>query len=112
MKRPLHLLLLLLLSLTLPLNGVAGLLAFGEPCPMEMHGDSMSGMSDTCHEAPQKQLSSSKLCKAGQECKANSAVLVSVVKTPVIPSSRSAHSLTPDFTPAPTPFDVWRPPRA
>ncbi len=111
MKRPLHLLLLLLFSLTLPLNGLASLLMLSEPCPMEQQGHSMEAMQGSCcdHQQP---LSSGKLCKTGQECKTNSAAQVSVIKTPIIVFSQSAHSLTPAFIPAPTPFDVWRPPRA
>ncbi|MDM8351154.1 hypothetical protein P8H27_19940 [Pseudomonas sp. sp1636] len=112
MKRHLHLLLLLLLSLALPLNGVAGLLVFSEPCPMEQQGHSMDGMQDSCCDDQQQPLSSSKVCKTGQDCKTNSAVQVSVIKTPIIASSQSAHSLTLGLFPTPTPSAFWRPPRA
>ncbi|MBM3105828.1 hypothetical protein IIE18_11830 [Pseudomonas sp. V1] len=112
MKRHLHLLLLLLLSLALPLNGVAGLLVFSEPCPMEQQGHSMDDRQGTCCDDQQKPLSSNKVCKAGQDCKTNSAVQISVIKTEIIASSQPAHSLTLDFFSTPTPSDFWRPPRA
>lgn len=111
MKRHLRLLLLLLLSLTLPLNGVAGVLAFTEPCPMELHGLSMDGMQDSCCE-DQQQLSTSKTCKSGQECKTGCTLQVSVIKPSVVPSSQTVPSYSLDFVPSATPFGVWRPPRA
>lgn len=112
MKRRLHLLLLLLLSLTLPLNGVAGALAFAEPCAMGQHGISMEDMQASCCEDQHKPLSSSKVCKTGQECKSSSMLQVTVIKTPLLLSHPAAVSLTSDFLPTTSPSGVWRPPRA
>ncbi|NDZ07177.1 hypothetical protein [Pseudomonas aeruginosa] len=111
MKRRLHLLLLLLLSLTLPLNGVAGVLAFSEPCPMEQHGISMEDMQASCCEDHQQQMSSGKVCKTGQECKSSSMLQVSVIKTPLLFSRSVVITPTHDFLPTASPSGVWRPPR-
>lgn len=112
MKRHLRLFLLLLLSFTLPLNGLAGTSAFTEPCPMEAQGLTMDDMQGSCCEDQQKQPGAGKTCKSGQECKSGCAVQVSVIKSSVVPSSQTVPSFSLDFVSSPTPFGVWRPPRA
>lgn len=118
MKRHLRLFLLLLLSFTLPLNGMASMSAFAEPCPMEAQGlamdsmQAMDGMQGSCCEDQQKQPGVGKTCKSGQECKSGCALQVSVIKSSVVPSSQTVPSFSLDFVSSPTPFGVWRPPRA
>lgn len=130
MQRHLRLFLLLLLSFALPLNGMAGVAAVAEPCPMETQSfamdrmqtmDDMQAMGDmqamddmqgSCCEDRQKQPGAGKTCKSGQQCKTGYTLQVSVIKSSVVPSSHSVPSFSHDFVPAPTPFGVWRPPRA
>ena len=112
MQRHLRLFLLLLLSFVLPLNGMAGVVAVAEPCPMEAQHLAMDGMQGSCCDDQQKQPAAGKTCKSGQECKTGCTLQVSVIKSSVVPSSQTVPSYSLDFIPAPTPFGVWRPPRA
>lgn len=112
MKRHLRLFLLLLLSFTLPLNGMASMGAFVEPCPMEAQGLAMDDMPDSCCEHQLEQPATGKTCKSGQECKTGCALQVNVMKASVVPSSQTVPSYSLDFVSSPTPFGVWRPPRA
>jgi hypothetical protein len=110
MKRRLHLL-LLLLSLTLPINGMAGLIVLSPPCPMEQQGMSMEDMHASCCEDQQQQMSGGKVCKTGHECKSSSMLQVSVIKTLVLPAHPTVMSFASDFLPTMSPSGVWRPPR-
>lgn len=112
MKRHLRLFLLLLLSFALPLNGMASMGAFAEACPMEAQGHVMDGMQGSCCEDRQEQSANSETCKSGQECKTGCTLQVCVIKSSVEPSGQTVHAFSLDFVPAPTPFGVWRPPRA
>lgn len=112
MKRYLRLCLIVLLSLALPLNGVAGLVAATEPCPMQ--AADMAMMADIVQDCCQDMDSPSepgKPCKAGQECKTASLLQVAIVKPPVTLSSPIGVSYSSDFLPAHPPSGVWRPPR-
>lgn len=118
MQAYLRLFLLLLLSFALPLNGMASMGAFAEPCPMEQQGvamddmPTMDGMQGSCCDDQQEQPGVSKTCKSGHECKTGCALQVAVMKASIVPSSQTALLFSLDFVPSPTPFGVWRPPRA
>ncbi|MFZ6050253.1 hypothetical protein ACFW0H_29545 [Pseudomonas sp. CR3202] len=114
MKRRLRLLLVFLLSLTLPLTGMAGIEAPTDPCPMQAAGlEHMAGMDqDCCHDMSKPGDHGTKACKSGQECKTASLLQVAVLKPPVSligPVLADAH---PEAAPRRAPADLWRPPTA
>jgi hypothetical protein len=113
MKRYLRCCLIFLISLALPLNGMAGVQAPTEPCPMKTTGMAMIGDmgQDCCHDmkSPSDQ---GKPCKPGQECKTGGMLQVSIIKLPVSLPSPVVPSFPSDFLPAQAPSGVWRPPRA
>ncbi|BBP77338.1 hypothetical protein CCU68_25185 [Pseudomonas gingeri NCPPB 3146 = LMG 5327] len=113
MKRYLRFCLLLVISLALPLSGMAGVRVSAEPCPMEMAGKTtMDGMGpDCCQEAKNGAIEHGKLCKPGQECKTASMLQVSVIKPPISLSLPAVISFSSDLLPLQTPSGVWRPPR-
>lgn len=117
MSDTLRRLIILLLMLSLPLSGMAGIESPAEPCPMQAMGMSMmAGMDHDCCQDQNSGKSSShhvsKACKAGQECKTATTLQVSLA-TPALtfatprPSDSYAHSLLSRAPP-----DRWRPPRA
>ncbi|WP_294733410.1 hypothetical protein [uncultured Pseudomonas sp.] len=108
MSRYLRFFLVLLLSLALPLTGMAGVPSSTEPCPMQMSGmQMMSDMSPDCCA------DHGKSCKPGQECKTGGMLQLSmpVLKSPVAVSHPVVAGLGSDFIPDRTPSGVWRPPR-
>lgn len=117
MKRYLRLCLVFLISLALPLSGMAGIQVQAEPCPMQAAGMAMLAPETSMNAAPdccQDMGSASehgKPCKPGQECKTASLLQVSVVKPPIVLSSPIVVSFSSDFLPAQAPSGVWRPPR-
>jgi len=112
MKRCLRLCLIFLISLALPLSGMAGIAAPAEPCPMKAASMAMMGDmgQDCCHDMGSPS-DHGKPCKPGQECKTGSMLQVSIVKPPVTLPSPIVVSYTSDFLLAHTPSGVWRPPR-
>ncbi|MEX6504014.1 hypothetical protein [Pseudomonas zhanjiangensis] len=112
MKPHLRLFLLLLLSFALPLNGMASMGAFVEPCPMEQQDLAMADMEHACCDQQMEQPAAGKTCKSGQECKTGCTLQVCVIKSSIEPSAQTVPSYSLDFVPVPTPFGVWRPPRA
>ncbi|HBP6529874.1 hypothetical protein [Pseudomonas aeruginosa] len=110
MKRHLHLL-LLLLSLTLPVNGVAGLLALSQACPMERQDMSVHDIQASCCENQAEQPTNGKVCKTGQECKSNGMLQVSVTRTPALFNQALATPSAQDFPPPTALSGFWRPPR-
>ncbi len=112
MKRYLRLCLVCLLSLALPLSGMAGVLMPADPCPMQAAGTAMSdAMLPDCCQDMEISSESGKSCKPGQECKTASLLQVAVVKPAVLASSPITISFSSDFIPAQAPSGVWRPPR-
>ncbi|UVE16500.1 hypothetical protein NVV93_12855 [Pseudomonas sp. LS44] len=112
MKRYLRFYLIVLLSLALPLSGMAGLATATEPCPMKAAGMEMMGdMDQDCCEYLGNPSDHGKPCKSGQECKTASQLQVSSVKPPVTLSSPIVVSFSSDLLPAQVPSGVWRPPR-
>lgn len=114
MKRRLRFLLVLLISLSLPLAGMAGVEAPTEPCPMQATGMShMADMDmDCCHDMDKMTEHGKKACKTGQECKSGSMLQVSVLKPPTSLTGMVL-AITPlETAPDRAPADLWRPPTA
>ncbi|NUU35228.1 hypothetical protein [Pseudomonas sp. C2B4] len=113
MKRYLRCCLIFLISLALPLSGMAGIQAPTEPCPMKMAGMAMmDDMGMDCCNDMKSPSEHGKPCKPGQECKTGGMLQISTIKPPVTLSSPVVLSLSSDFLPTLTPSGVWRPPRA
>lgn len=112
MSRLLRLILVMLLSLTLPLTGMAGVPSSTEPCPMKM--SSMPMMTDMAPDCCQDGVDHGKACKPGQECKTGGLLQLSlaVLKAPLPLAHPLAASRSADFIPDRTPSGVWRPPRS
>ncbi|SEK30966.1 hypothetical protein [Pseudomonas agarici] len=112
MKRYLRFCIIFMISLALPLSGMAGVQASAQPCPMEASGMAMvEGMIPDCCQDTKSPSEHGKPCKSGQECKTGSMLQVSVIKMPVTLSHAVVTSFSGDFSPVPTPSGVWRPPR-
>ncbi|KAA0979543.1 hypothetical protein [Pseudomonas sp. ANT_J28] len=112
MKRYLRCCLIFLISLALPLSGMAGVQAPTEPCPMKTMGMAMmDGMGQDCCHDMKSPTEHGKPCKPGQECKSGSLLQVSIVKHSTRFSSPLVLSLFSDFLPVHAPSGVWRPPR-
>jgi hypothetical protein len=115
MKRYLRFFLIFVISLALPLSGMAGVEA--QPCPMQsMSMAMMDGMgADCCNDMASSSKKGTadhgKPCKPGQECKSGGLLQVSIVKPPVNLFSPVAYSIFSDFLPVPAPSGPWRPPR-
>jgi hypothetical protein len=113
MKRYLRLCLVFLISLTLPLSGMAGVQAPTEPCPMKTLGvATMDGMGMDCCNDLKSPVEHGKPCKPGQQCKTGGMLQVSIVKPAVALSHPIVLSFSSDFLPVQSPSGVWRPPRA
>lgn len=112
MKRSLQLCLVFLISLALPLSGMAGVQVQVNPCPMKAAG--MVTMADTAADCCQDMGGPSehgKPCKSGQECKSASLLQVATMNPPVALSCPVVISLSSTLLPIQTPSGVWRPPR-
>jgi hypothetical protein len=112
MKRYLRLCLIFVISLALPLSGMAGVQAPTEPCPMKTMGMAMmDDMGMDCCNDMKSPTEHGKPCKPGQECKTGGMLQVSIVKPPVTLFSPVVLAFASDFVPVSTPSGVWRPPR-
>lgn len=120
--RTVRLILLMLLSLSIPLAGYAGLGVPKMPCPMEMDAMAemqlgadmeqtpVAQMGDCCNDM-ETQLKTGKPCKVGQDCKIGSLGLS--VHFPTIPESFNKDSFLArlnDRAIEPLPIPIWRPP--
>ncbi|WMJ02448.1 hypothetical protein RBU55_13060 [Pseudomonas chlororaphis subsp. aurantiaca] len=113
MKGYLRFCLVLLISLALPLSGMAGIQAPTEPCPMKTMGMAMmDDMGMDCCNDMKSPVEHGKPCKPGQECKTGGMLQVSILKPAVTPTHPVVLSFSSDFLPAQKPSGVWRPPRA
>lgn len=114
--------LLLLLSLALPINGMAQMVLPTSQgwamqhdhaeMSMAMHADKAAITDDAeCleHDASGK---SSAVCKSGQECKTSSLLQVSLGRAPLLPLGQQVSVHPSDIAPALIPDAVWHPPRA
>ncbi|MBV7550431.1 hypothetical protein KW849_29590 [Pseudomonas sp. PDM26] len=112
MKRYLRFCLIFVISLALPLSGMAGVQAPTEPCPMMKMGMAMmDDMGMDCCNDMKSPTEHGKPCKPGQECKTGGMLQVSIGKPPVTLFSPVVLSSSSDSMPVPTPSGVWRPPR-
>jgi hypothetical protein len=112
MKRYLRFCLIFVISLALPLSGMAGVQAPTEPCPMKTMGMAMmDDMGMDCCNDMQSPTEHGKPCKPGQECKTGGMLQVSISKPPVSVLSPVVLSFYSDSLPVQTPPRVWRPPR-
>ncbi|MGN7740865.1 hypothetical protein ACTJKT_12830 [Pseudomonas sp. 22526] len=113
MKGYLRFCLVFLISLALPLSGMAGVQAPTEPCPMKSMGMAMmDDMGMDCCNDMKSPVEHGKPCKPGQECKTGGMLQVSILKPAVTPTHPVVLSFSSDFLPAQKPSGVWRPPRA
>jgi hypothetical protein len=113
MKRYLRFCLIFLISLTLPLSGMAGIEAPTEPCPMKTMGMAMmDDMGMDCCNDMKSPAEHGKPCKSGQECKTGGMLQVSTIKPPVTLSSPVVALSFGDSLLTQPPSGVWRPPCA
>ena len=112
MKRYLRLCLVFVLSLALPLSGMAGVQAPADPCPMQVLGmKMMNDMGMDCCDDSKAPSEHSKSCKPGQECKTGTMLQISVIKPALSLPNPLTLALFSDAVPTSTPSGVWRPPR-
>jgi hypothetical protein len=112
MKRYLRFCLIFLISLALPLSGMAGVPASTEPCPMKTMGMAMmDGMGMDCCNDMKSPSEHGKPCKPGQECKTGGLLQVSLFKPSATVFSPVVLSFFSDSLTVQTPSGVWRPPR-
>ena len=111
MKPCLRLCLTLLISLALPLSGMAGVA--DSPCPMKMAGMAMVGDMDMgCCDDMGSTVEHGKPCKPGMECQTASVLHVTTVKSALRHSSPLTSIYPDEFLPPQAPSGVWRPPRS
>lgn len=106
--------LLLLLCLVLPLNGLASLAVAATPCPMQSSGmDAHAAHNDCCPEQGSLAEHAKQPCKNAQQCQTGSPLLLSVNNANA-PTARSnpQHVNRLEFLPVQRPGGVWRPPRS
>lgn len=133
MKRSIRLFMLLLISLMLPINGMAQTLmgvgsssasqvsesvashaSHGTPdghAGMSMHDDhTKDAMCGNCSDAEHND--DSLVCKSGQECKTSSLLQVFAGTHPRVPPAQSLAVFNSDFLPTAVADAVWHPPRS
>ena len=112
--------LLLLLCLTIPVQGVVAAHAFKTPCPMEQMGhmdmaDSDSADNDSadmdCCNDPVTAAKTGQLCKVGQECPSGGLGILVSTEPNDSPSIRLlTMAFSPPLNPHPKLSSIWRPP--
>jgi hypothetical protein len=108
-------LLILLLCLTIPFQGVAASHAFKAPCPMEQMGHAMAmddgDLDRDCCNDPVTAAKTGQLCKVGQECPTGG---IGILVRAALAESPGISSLTisfpPTLSPSPNLSSIWRPP--
>ena len=110
MKRYLRLFLIFLISLALPLSGMAGIQSPTEPCPTNTTG--MTMMDDMNQDCCGDMSSSADHGKPGQECRSASLLQVLLGKPATRLSSPQILTIFSDSLSTQAPSGVWRPPRA
>lgn len=108
-------LLLFLLCLAIPFQGVAAAYAVKTPCPMEQMGATMAmDAGDTeydCCNDPVTFAKTGQMCKVGQECPTGGfGMLVAVVLTASPPLQALSLSFPPPYYPPANLASIWRPP--
>lgn len=113
MKPGLRLYLVLLLILSLPLKGLAGIELPAPPCPMQAAGlaTQVEAPGDCCLDGQTSALSEMP-CKPGQDCKSGSLYqLVRIKFNLPTPTAERIAAYRDDALLSQTPAGVWRPPR-
>ena len=112
MKRYVQFCIIFVISLALPLSGMAGVQASIEPCPMKTMGMTiMDDMGMDCCNDMKTLSEHGEPRTPGQACKAGGIFPVSTFKPSVAVFSPVVLSFFSDSLPAQTPSRVWRPPR-
>lgn len=112
MKRYLRFCIIFMISLALPLSGMAGVPAPTEPCPMQtMNMAMMDGMGMDCCNDAKAPVEHGKACKPGQECKTGGTLQVTTLKPAITLFSPVVFSFSNDSPLVQAPSGVWRPPR-
>lgn len=104
----------LLICIAIAFQGVASARIVTQPCPMEQGrasiGIDLTASEQSCCNDADTHASTGEICKTGQECPLNQALMLGFDGAFVMPSAQShrlAHLLTPLFV---DPSSVWRPP--
>jgi len=113
MKAHLRLLLVLLISLALPVSSMAALEQSAEPCQMQSDMESSGHLAHQA-EAQDEDAHShddNPLCESGHQCKTGSMLQTAAAPPQLTASLPQLAIHYPDFFPAHSNADVWRPPR-
>ncbi|MBE7377153.1 hypothetical protein [Pseudomonas lopnurensis] len=113
MKACLRLFLALLISFALPLNGMAAPALSAQPCQMQdgMDMSAHAGHPSMTQDDGGHSHKGNPLCDSDHQCKTGSMLQAGVVKPAVATAPPLLGSAYPDFFPARSGVDVWRPPR-
>jgi hypothetical protein len=119
MKPCIRLCLLLILSIALPVTGMAQVLmtagssSMGHANHLVTAGDMASmSVADTEHECcAQHEQGDPTVCKTGQECKTSSLLKVISMETPSVVPGQHLSAPYIDLIPSLAPDAVWHPPR-
>ncbi|MCQ2046206.1 Uncharacterised protein [Stutzerimonas stutzeri] len=113
MKAHLRLLLVLLISLALPVSSMAALEQSAEPCQMQ---SDMGSSGHLAHQAEAQEEDAhshegNPLCESGHQCKTGSMLQAGIAQPHLAASLPQLAVHYPEFFPARSNADVWRPPR-
>jgi hypothetical protein len=113
MKAHLRLLLVLLLSLSLPVSSMAALEQSAEPCQMQSAMDTAGHLAHQAEALDEEAHSheGNPLCESGHQCKSGSMLQTGIAQPHVTVSLPQLTVHYPEFFPAHSNADVWRPPR-
>ncbi|MCQ4325611.1 hypothetical protein CXK94_17345 [Stutzerimonas stutzeri] len=115
MKTRLLLCFLLLISLVLPVKGMAGAELAAQPCSLPMSDLDQAALHMDHAEHGQHDTQDhdgNPLCKSGHQCKVGCLLLVDIPQADAGVASPSLTTFHSEFIPARNCADVWRPPRA
>ena len=112
MNTLMRLLLVVLISLALPLNGMAAAELSAEPCQMQtdLEMDGHAGHLATADDEPHAH-QGNPLCDSGHQCKTGSLLPALVARAVFSGTPQLPGAAYPEFLPAGSGADVWRPPR-
>ncbi len=113
MKAYLHLLLVLLLSLALPLNGMAASQLSATPCQMQKDAQASEhpGHMELAPDEDGHAHQSNPLCDGGHQCKTGSPLVTMLARAALNAAPPLLGGAYLEFLPAHSGADVWRPPR-
>lgn len=113
MKAYLRLLLVLLISLALPVTGMAALELSAEPCQMQSATQTYEhiGHLPVVEDDDAHSHEGNPLCESGHQCKTGSLLQAALAKPGLIAALAPLSVHYPEFYPIRSNADVWRPPR-